>query len=88
MDLSLHDLGNDRLLVVAYLDDGSTLEAHGWISATLNHYDAELDEFGHRPDDTKPRKMTQDEVLAYAERLIREQHADHFPAEFSIEDYA
>lgn len=50
-------------------------KAVGWLSATMNHYDASAyKQDGHRKASAKPRAMTKEEKLAYYERLLFEQN--------------
>lgn len=56
--------------------DGQEYIARGWLSATTNHYDASTYlEDGSRKAKAKARTMTDDEKLAYYERLLIEQNA-------------
>jgi hypothetical protein len=73
--LDVLDVGDDVLLVHARAGEDE-VRAVGWVSATTNHYDDDsLDrETGHRRDDATPRPLTREELLAYAERLVLEQH--------------
>lgn len=74
-NITFTHLPEDVLLVTGERD-GRRLTARGWINATTNHfpaaaYDAET---GHLKDDAQPRAMTEDELQAYAERLLSEQN--------------
>lgn len=62
----------DALLVSGRID-GEPVEARGWISATVNHYDpGQYDANGNLLDGAKPRPMTDAEILGYCARVLAE----------------
>ncbi len=77
------DLGGDVCAIVGADDNGQPIACTNWTSATWNHYPPEAyDENGNRVDPNAPgRDMTEDEMLAWAENLLRERGAPvHGPA--------
>lgn len=72
------DAGDDVLIVRGTID-GKEVTAHGWLSATANHYSADAYHNGHRKEGATPRKMSAKEKRAYCERLIVEQNPSPKP---------
>lgn len=78
---SVDALPDDTLVVTAHDDNDTLFTATGHVSATTNHYDADLyGDDGHLLPDAKPRAMTADEVGAYALALLQEQNPELRPA--------
>jgi len=63
----------DDLYVQGFVD-GIPIAAHGWVSATTNHFDPDAyGPYGDRHPDAVSRQMNEAEQLAYYERLLEEQ---------------
>src|SRR4051812_6789849 len=74
--LVVTDLGKDILGVQAVVDafPDRVFEARGWVSATTNHFDMHPNPEGQDAVASTGRAMDEDEVRAYAVRLLAEQH--------------